>query len=70
MLTHYYVNKNAQSDSGDHEVHAENCYWLPAVQNREYLGMFASCAPAVAKAKLTHPTANGCFHCSRACHTS
>ncbi len=70
MLTTYYVNKNSQSDSGDHEVHAEGCAWLPYPQNREYLGMFLSCTPAVAKAKLSYPSANGCFYCSRTCHTS
>lgn len=64
----YYVNKNAQS-GGEHEVHAENCNHLPLAQNREYLGSFSSCKDAVKKAKENYPTADGCYYCSRECHT-
>lgn len=64
----YYVNTNAQTN-GDHEVHAASCNWLPAQQHREYLGDFAHCAPAVAEARRTYRRANGCYWCSRACHT-
>jgi len=35
----YYVNTNAQSN-GDHEVHDENCEFLPKPENRRYLGEF------------------------------
>ena len=31
-MDHYYVNKNAQSN-GDHEVHKENCDYLPNSSN-------------------------------------
>lgn len=68
-MANYYVNDSADS-KGDHEVHRDGCYWLGLVKNRTYLGFFNSCAPAVARAKLTYPTANGCYHCSRACHTT
>ncbi|MDE2676545.1 MAG: hypothetical protein OXI76_01420 [Gemmatimonadota bacterium] len=67
-MTAYYVNNNAQSN-GDHEVHKSGCYWLSLASNTSYLGEFSSCFPAVAKAKLTYPTANGCGHCSPACNT-
>ena len=46
----YYVNKNAQSN-GDHEVHDQDCTYLPAVDNRKYLGDFLSCGGAVTEAK-------------------
>jgi hypothetical protein len=65
----YYVNRNAQAN-GDHEVHQQTCTQGPAVENRQFLGDFASCGPAVREAKRTYPTANGCFYCSTACHTS
>ncbi len=64
----YYVNKNAQPN-GDHEVHTENCNWLPAEHNREYLGRFSNCYGAVREAKKKYSQVNGCYYCSRACHT-
>jgi len=39
MHKHYYVNKKAQSN-GDHEVHTEECDFLPGVLNREYLDYY------------------------------
>lgn len=65
----YYVNKNAQ-DNGDHEVHKINCEWLPDTSNRLYLGQFSNCQDAVKEAKKHYPKSNGCFYCSRDCHTS
>lgn len=43
---------------------------MPEPQNREYLGDFPSCHGAVIEAKKKYPRANGCFHCSKECHTS
>ena len=68
-MVDYYVNNSAQSN-GDHEVHKDGCSWLNLVTSRTYLGMFGSCYGAVQKAKITYPTADGCVHCSPACHTS
>lgn len=65
----YYVNKQAQPN-GDHEVHENGCQWMPSLENREYLGDFSSCAPAVAEAKKKYPKADGCATCSPDCHTS
>jgi hypothetical protein len=67
-MTMYYVNKSAQSN-GDHEVHEDGCSYLPDVENRIYLGSFASCGPAVEKAKEHYDQVNGCYWCSEACHT-
>lgn len=64
----YYVNRRAQSN-GDHEVHDQDCRYLPSVENRVYLGNYMSCTPAVAEAKKTYSKANGCKTCSLACHT-
>ena len=68
-IARYYVNDNAQSN-GDHEVHRETCDYLPKQENRAYLGQFDSCRPAVSAAKKIHPQSNGCYWCSRECHTS
>lgn len=69
MNKHYYVNKNAQPN-GDHEVHTENCDFLPDVLNRVYLGYFDSCEKAVTEAVKIFPQSNGCYFCARECHTS
>ncbi|MCI5141489.1 MAG: hypothetical protein D3909_07145 [Candidatus Electrothrix sp. ATG1] len=64
----YYVNKQAQTN-GDHEVHTSTCSWLPSEANRLYLGQFGSCHGAVAEARKYYSNVNGCYYCSRACHT-
>lgn len=68
-MANYYVNKNAQSN-GDHEVHKAGCSWLPKVENRIYLGNFNNCKEAVRKAKEYYSKVNGCYYCSKECHTS
>jgi hypothetical protein len=65
----YYVNKVAQSN-GDHEVHTSTCSFLPSPQNRLYLGEFSNCTDAVKAAKVHYLRSNGCFYCSRPCHTT
>lgn len=64
----YYVNKNAQAN-GDHEVHTVTCSFLPDEANRTYLGDHSSCGPAVREARKHYAQCNGCYYCSRACHT-
>lgn len=65
----YYVNTNPQPN-GDHEVHAQDCTFIPNFINRKYLGDFVSCDGAVKKAKESHPQSNGCKTCCNSCHTS
>ena len=67
-MSRYYVNNNAQSN-GDHEVHTIGCSYLPELGNRTYLGDFDSCKPAVKEAKRHFSQVNGCYHCSKPCHT-
>lgn len=71
-MPNYCVNRNAQSDSGDHEVHnlasQENC--LPNPENRLDLGWHPSCREAVAAAKQHYSDSNGCYHCANDCHTT
>jgi hypothetical protein len=68
-MASYYVNNNEQPN-GDHEVHEARCQWLPAAENRTYLGEFTNCADAVREAQKYHRQVNGCATCSRICHTS
>ena len=69
-MSRYYVNKNAQAN-GDHEVHQSHCSYFPNKDNAVYLGTFTSCHSAVAEAKRQgHKKANGCYFCSKECHTS
>ena len=67
-MANYYVNKNAQSN-GDHEVHRWDCSRIPAESNRLYLGDFPNCHGAVREAKKAYSQSNGCFYCSKECHT-
>lgn len=66
-MKNYYVNKNAQ-DNGDHEVHEEDCRYLPSYSNRKDLGKHANCKSAVTEAKRTYDNVDGCYHCSNSCH--
>lgn len=68
-MSSYYVNRNAQAN-GDHEVHDQICTFLPSAENRIYLGEHYSCSSAVVAARVYYPQSNGCYWCSRSCHTS
>ena len=68
-MPQYYVN-TISDNKGDHEVHKEQCNWMPSVNNRKPLGWHSTCREAVQAARVSYPTANGCIHCSRECHTS
>ena len=66
-MAQYFVNNNAQPN-GDHEVHKAGCERMPG--NKTSLGDHLSCYSAVAAAQLVHRQSNGCFYCSKDCHTS
>jgi hypothetical protein len=65
----YYVNQIAQQN-GDHEVHRFDCAYMPDAVNRQHLGDFTTCAPAVREARKFFHQSNGCHSCSPQCHTS
>ena len=66
-MNNYYVNNKAQNN-GDHEVHKDGCIYMPG--DKTSLGRFANCADAVREAKRKYRQSNGCYTCSRECHTS
>ena len=43
---------------------------LPLPENRIYLGDFAYCTSAVTEARKHYRQVNGCYFCSKPCHTS
>jgi hypothetical protein len=68
MSTFYYVNKNAQA-TGEHEVHASGCKYLPSEENRIYLGFFTNSRDAIREAKKYYSNVDGCFFCCPESHT-
>ena len=70
-MAEYCVNANAQP-TGEHEVHnLETCTPnnLPDPSNRHALGSFSNCRDAVRAAGRVYNNVDGCYHCSRDCHT-
>lgn len=65
-MPNYIVNINA-STQGVHEVHNENsnCPELPHHDDRRSLGWFSTCQGAVAEAKKTYASAEGCQICTK-----
>ncbi|MDF2608909.1 MAG: hypothetical protein K0R92_383 [Lachnospiraceae bacterium] len=66
---HYYFNDNTD-DKGRHEVHTGSCSYIPATQNRTYIGYKSSCSDAIEAAKSSYPSYkfDGCYWCCRPCH--
>lgn len=74
-MARYCLNKNAQSDSGDYEVHRTSpptCVRLPLLSNQIPLGDHSNCQSAVNEAKRIRPLIahriDGCYHCIEPCH--
>ena len=68
MIKLYFVNKNAQS-GGEHEVHTEDCVYLPAPENRLRLGYFSSPEDVIKEAKKYDDNVDGCYYCCYPVHT-
>ncbi|QNO14953.1 hypothetical protein HYG86_09280 [Alkalicella caledoniensis] len=66
----YYFNNNTDN-KGKHEVHTEDCSFLPATINRSYIGFHSNCKDAITNAKRANPAKSfdGCYWCSTQCHT-
>lgn len=66
-MAKYYVHTKPDAQ-GNHEVHESSCAWLPAAENRIYLGEFSNCRDAVSAARTHFSNVDGCAHCSPACN--
>lgn len=66
----FYLNIQAQAN-GNHEVHKEDCTFLPRLENRIFLGDFNFCSDAIVAAKEEYQISklNGCYFCAKGCHT-
>jgi hypothetical protein len=62
----YYVRIKQQS-FGYNSVHKEDCFFLPNIEDRKYLGEFNSCKKAVRLAKSYFPEVTGCIFCCEEC---
>ncbi len=67
MKKSYYVHKQEQ-DNGDHEVHVADCSHLPLLDNRIYLGDFATCTEGIKVAGRYYDQVDGCKFCLPDCH--
>lgn len=68
-MKHYYFN-NSTDVHGNHEVHTEDCAFIPSVSNRTYIGYYYDCSSAIKDAKIKYPykSFDGCYYCCRECH--
>ena len=68
-MKHYYFNKNLD-DKGRHEVHSEDCSYLPNPSNTTYIGYCSDCKEAIARASNMYPGEkfDGCYWCCSECH--
>lgn len=70
MAKFYYYNKNLDK-KGNHEVHTEDCSYIPQVLNRTFIGYESNCSAAIQRVKKETGKSNfdGCYFCCRECHT-
>ena len=61
-MCHYCVNSIAQ-ETGEHEVHKEDCKHSPNMVFKKYLGYFSNCSIAIEEAKKIYPKSKGCKYC-------
>lgn len=67
-MPRFYVNKYSQSQHS-HEIHTTGCSFLPFEKNRIFLGNLEDCKAAIIEAQKYFKQVNGCYYCSKACHT-
>lgn len=69
MAKNYYVNRSVSSNPNfNHEVHTEDCPYLPSTLNRDFLGCFSSSSEAIKEAKKKYSNVDGCAICCADSH--
>lgn len=68
-MPRYYVNTQAHPN-GFHDMHRQDCHFLPKESQRFFLGFYNRCSDAIEEAKTHYPRVNGCYYCSKECHRS
>lgn len=71
MAQLYYFNKNTDS-KGNHEIHTNECSFLPKISNKELIGYEIDSVAAKKKAEKEYPSKkfDGCYYCCSSIHTS
>ena len=64
----YYVSNSAEN-TGQHEVHQEDCPFLYLIVRKTYISEHASCQSAMVEAKKRYANVDGCATCSTSCYT-
>ncbi|PEH48053.1 hypothetical protein CRM75_16205 [Enterococcus faecium] len=66
----FYYFHNSVDEHYRHEVHTEDCTFLPDILNRTYIGLEDNCKDAISRASREHPTMSfdGCYYCCNPCH--
>lgn len=64
----YFVHDKAQMN-GVHEIHTEQCVYLPPYQSLTPLGSYSDCWEGFERAKRYYNQINGCKFCVPWCHT-
>ena len=59
----YFVSR-VSIGNGNHEVHKEDCCFIPFPELRIDLGVHENGKSAVEKAKIFYEQINGCYYCS------
>lgn len=62
MIYRYYLNIN-KNEKGLHELHSENCFFVPIRQRRIDFGWFENSKEALAEARKYYPNISGCYWC-------
>lgn len=67
----YYFN-NKVDNHYRHEIHIEDCPYIPELLDRTFIGLESNCKAAISRAKREHPTKDfdGCYYCCIECHKS
>lgn len=68
LYKNYYVNNTAQP-TGEHEVHADDCFYLHTIKSKQSLGPCVTSGDAILKARVFYDNVDGCKFCSPAYHT-
>jgi hypothetical protein len=66
-MNDFYINKNAD-EHDNHEVHRNDCIFLPSPHNREMLGCFNTSQKAVIAAQRKYARVDGGWFCCPESH--
>lgn len=66
-MEHYFVTMN-QHAGDEHEVHKDGCPYMPANEQRLYLGEFVDGLAALEEARKYYPKAIACRWCCPECY--